>query len=366
MIILFLLGFYFLVCVGVLLFNFWKVVSDRIAQLRTSHLTQHYLSLFRTISNGQFSNSDTFAIRSLYSLTHLIAFQRAFDVFEATDDYVASESLPVLAHIVQGLCPYYSKRSNAIQAYYSFLINRFQVMKYAPSEIITSFLLDQVQNNNGLYNLENALRAIYSSDNASLVVEALEYLNIADELPINSKLLADGLLIFAHPDNLIVLLWDNFSSYRPELQCSLLNYIRYSSNKWGTQILSLLDKTTDLELQIACLRYLGKYPEDRFFSILRKLAKESETTTPWEITAVCASELASYPCDETISLLIQMLYSKNWYVRNNAASSLKKLSPTLKELQEILDGNDRYAKEILQYYFDLPPEKEIRKGVAPT
>ena len=127
-----------------------------------------------------------------------------------------------------------------------------------------------------------------------------------------------------------------------------------------------MDKTTDLELQIACLRYLGKYPENRFFSILRKLAKEGETTTPWEITAVCASELASYPCDETISLLIQMLYSKNWYVRNNAASSLKKLRPTLKELQEILDGNDRFAKEILQYYFDLSPEKEIRKGVAPT
>lgn len=44
--------------------------------------------------------------------------------------------------------------------------------------------------------------------------------------------------------------------------------------------------------------------------------------------------------------------SKNWYVRHNAAKSLAVLNTDRDALADILQGNDRYAKEMLEYQLD--------------
>ena len=48
-------------------------------------------------------------------------------------------------------------------------------------------------------------------------------------------------------------------------------------------------------------------------------------------------------------------------MRVNAAQSLEQLEVTYLELQDIFDGSDRYAREMLQYRFD---QRELEKGGA--
>ena len=50
-----------------------------------------------------------------------------------------------------------------------------------------------------------------------------------------------------------------------------------------------------------------------------------------------------------MQVLKRLLSSRNWYVRLNSAVSLKNLGITYSELSDIIDGNDRYASEIIRY-----------------
>ncbi len=55
---------------------------------------------------------------------------------------------------------------------------------------------------------------------------------------------------------------------------------------------------------------------------------------------------------QTLEILKKEISSKNWYVRHNAAKSLAVLNTDRDALADILQGNDRYAKEMLEYQLD--------------
>lgn len=59
-----------------------------------------------------------------------------------------------------------------------------------------------------------------------------------------------------------------------------------------------------------------------------------------------------YPGPQTLEILKKETSSKNWYVRHNAAKSLAVLNTDRDALADILQGNDRYAKEMLEYQLD--------------
>src|SRR5699024_8982941 len=103
--------------------------------------------------------------------------------------------------------------------------------------------------------------------------------------------------------------------------------------------------------KIAIIRYFGTHYFEPMGSVLKGYAK-SVDKTDWQICAVSMSALANYPSKETISLLKQSLSNRNWYIRKNAAMSLMALGLDRKGLQDVFDGGDRYAKEILMYYLE--------------
>ena len=80
-------------------------------------------------------------------------------------------------------------------------------------------------------------------------------------------------------------------------------------------------------------------------------AKE-EKEGVWELQNACISALAMYPGPQTLEILKKEISSKNWYVRHNAAKSLAILNTDRDTLADILQGNDRYAKEMLEYQLD--------------
>ena len=79
---------------------------------------------------------------------------------------------------------------------------------------------------------------------------------------------------------------------------------------------------------------------------------EEEKEGFWELQNACISALAVYPGPQTLEILKKETSSKNWYVRRNAAKSLAVLNTDRDALADILQGNDRYAKEMLEYQLD--------------
>ena len=47
------------------------------------------------------------------------------------------------------------------------------------------------------------------------------------------------------------------------------------------------------------------------------------------------------------------LYHRNWYIRYNASQSLVDLGLTYLDLIDIVEGEDRFASEILRYRFHM-------------
>lgn len=361
------LGFYFLVCISVVAFNCHKALSDKVVRRRFGRHKQRWREWFWRTGHKyplcappvQEKMAQS-AAQGLRTNNRLLAFQAAMDELRDSNVELLGRCMPLLADIIRRLLPRYSKRSDMQQAYYAYLVTHFQAMRYAPSNAVTAFLMDQIRQAKSLYNLENALRAIYSSGQVPLVLEALRALDGSGGIFLHEKLLTDGLLTFDDRDALIAALWDVLPQHSVPMQRMLLNYIRFASGAWGEPMLALLEQTDELELKIAALRYFAKYPDERVRALLYELAADPDRA-PWELCAVCATSLASYPGGETVSLLKRLLSSRSWYVRYNAALSLRALGVGVESVQDVLTGDDRYAREMLQYRLGLTSEAKAEE-----
>ena len=62
-------------------------------------------------------------------------------------------------------------------------------------------------------------------------------------------------------------------------------------------------------------------------------------------------------------MLKKKLSSRNWYVRYNAAQALDMLGMEYADLIDVVQGEDRYASEIMRYHFDRKKLNE-REGAS--
>ena len=355
MIVPLVLGFYITVCISVVLFNIWIVCSERVMNALMERRMKCFRALFskKMLIHKEYSPHAYDRVlrryaRKLRTDGQLMAFQNAMDALAVEQPEEYASLAPMLAELVERALPVQKKKKGSKQAYYTYLITHFQVMKHCPTERLLDFLLSQIRENKSLYNLENALRALYSYEKVEPVLEALALLNGSTERAIHEKLVIDGLLTFSGRDELIHAIWERFDRYAPTMKELLLDYIRFASGAWGEKMAALLESTKSKEEQIACIRYFGKYPSDSFREKLYAIT-ESTLENEWEIANVCMTVLSSYPGGRTLEYLKRGVCSRSWYVRYNAAMSLKALHVSEAELSDILCGKDRYAKEMLCY-----------------
>jgi hypothetical protein len=71
-----------------------------------------------------------------------------------------------------------------------------------------------------------------------------------------------------------------------------------------------------------------------------------------EYSIVALAVLRYYPQPRTVEILRAQINSSNWFVRYNATESLECLGVEYQDLVDIFDGNDRFARDMLQYQFD--------------
>ena len=146
-----------------------------------------------------------------------------------------------------------------------------------------------------------------------------------------------------------------------DTQVAVLNYIRFRTAGYEQRMLDLLtDPAREAEVRYCAIRYLGKYAYAPAAPILREMAADREDGR-WEAAAISATALAAYPGQDTVDTLKSALRNPNWYVRYNAAASLEKLDVTYLALSDVMNGADRYAREMLQYFMD---QRQARKEAA--
>lgn len=99
------------------------------------------------------------------------------------------------------------------------------------------------------------------------------------------------------------------------------------------------------------MRYFAKYHDDEVYPVLLDMAGKYDGGH-WEYAAIACTALAGYPGEKTVETLKNALHVPNWYVRYNAAESLVRLGVKYFDLIDVIDGKDRYAREILQFQLD--------------
>lgn len=102
---------------------------------------------------------------------------------------------------------------------------------------------------------------------------------------------------------------------------------------------------TDLskEKKIASMKALGNMGDSRYVDKIIALLSDEN----WEVRAISAKVLGQLQSDKALIPLTGALSDKEWYVRYNAASSLISINGGIDMVYSILDGGDKFAKDII-------------------
>lgn len=251
----------------------------------------------------------------------------------------------------------YRKKDEIRAAYFPYVIRRFGILQNRPFGIIIDTLLELLHEPS-LYCRENALQAIYSTGDCSCVIRALKVVDSGDQFH-HTKLLTDGLLTFTgNHEKLSSALWKSFGDFSTQMKVTILNYFRFSTAECCEEMMQLLtDREQDDEIRFSCIRYFGKCYYEPACQYLLEFA-ENVQEQRWEYAAIASSALGIYPSDRATEILKRNLNSSNWYIRFNASLSLEKFGLSYTDLIDVFDGNDRYAREILQYRLDQRKAKQ--------
>lgn len=360
---------YLAVCLAMILFNIGTILFARQRDRVNGKRSITYESLIREeaerIGRGEPTGQKTLSYleRKLRHPEHLLVFIQVMTQEYTQFPNEIRNCLERFSEVLSSLAPHYERQSDPIRyAFFLYSIKAFGQMSGVTPPEIAGILLRALRVPN-TYCRENALQAIYGSGQTELVIEALEMLD-SEHIAHNKKLLSDGLLTFrGSKEELTDRLWDVFESFGVGMQTVILDYIRFCFPSHRDRLLDILtDETRSPELRFSCIRYFAKYPDEEAYPVLLEMAGDFGNRR-WEFPAIACTALASYPGVETVETLKRALHVANWYVRYNAAESLARLGIGYMDLIEVIDGNDRYAREILQFQLDMQYNQRKKAAV---
>lgn len=242
----------------------------------------------------------------------------------------------------------YLDKDSIKKGYLAYMLSKYLVFDSSINQRIGEIIIDYTLDKS-IYCRENALRAIYSIGNVEDVLSAYRLMN-KNSIFHNIKLVADGLLLFnGDRIKLCNALWDSFYEFNISYQLAFINFIKNVSGDFCDKFFAVLQSDNiSQEVKFAIIRYYRKYSYEPARNYLYNCIK-FQSELDFTFSALAASALENYPSDETIRVLKSALTSNNWYTRNNASNSLQKLGVDYIDLLDVYSGNDRYAREMMEY-----------------
>jgi len=282
--------------------------------------------------------------------TNLLAFEQCFDKEKEDDSVLYQGHLEKAKEVFTDLIVKREISDDIVKSYIVYLASKYKLFYLSDNQAVKNELIYLVGDKN-IYVRENALKCIYGIGDKELVAEALFTMQNRG-IHHNRKLLHDGLLDYVgDKKELSDLLLTKFEDYDLQMQIMLSIFFRYTCGDYCQYALDILkDEYRDKELRISALRYLQKYPYRYALPTIVSLVDYDQQL--WEYRAVAATCLGSYRYKDSVEALKKAMTDPIWYVRKNAAESLIKLNVKQEQFNQILNGNDPYAKEQLQYKLD--------------
>lgn len=341
-----------------ILFNIISAILSRARDKRISKLNKRFNERIADELRYLEQHDDIHSKHKKYLSKKLkrIRNMRSFDVMleleYADNPSLVQRYLHSISSVFVFLTINYYKKDAIEMVFFPYILKKYRVLHgYSFSSIMD--MLYRLLTEPSLYCRENTMQAIYTTGDPDCVLKALKIVDNPNRF-YHSKLLTDGLMNFEGSFiKLNAALWEAFDEFSTQMQLALLDYFRYSSGDYCEQMLKLMtDTDQDDEILFACIRYFGKYHYEEAYPYLMQYA-DCQSDARWEYCAIASSALSMYPYPETIERLKANLYHSNWYIRFNASMSLEKMGLTYMDLIDVIEGNDRYASEILRYRFDV-------------
>lgn len=360
---------YLAICVSLIIFNTVCVFifrrRDRISAANDSPFKKNVLEQLESIrNNDDLSEEDiNYLKKKLRSKTARVSFDEVLEQELIRDSVNAEKYLNRVHYIFQYLSIYLYDKDYLDKAHLAYLINKYKVIRIDEDEMIINLMFSMIRSES-LYCRENALKVIYGLGSVELVYRALTYMNEMKYYH-NPRLLQEGLLTYSGSnEELAIELLRHRKEFSVEIQLTIINYVRFSTDKMREEIFEILENhnNEDDEIVFAAIRYFQRYQYWPAYEYILDWARDDKNLR-FEYASISAQALGTYPGAETINVLKKLLSNNNWYVRYNAAQVLEKFHLPYYELSDIMDGNDRFAREIMQYQMDEANERnEVLNG----
>lgn len=362
--------FYIIICISMIFFNVFLILHYRRREQKQETRSRKLLHLVQEQAARMEQTGGTLPekewerlAKKLYRAEKLLTFDRTLTDLQQNQPQRAEVYIGGLLPLFRQLCWRYRRKEPIQRAYLAYLMGRYAIVEQEKRGGLLHQFLKELLFSNNLYCRENALRAYYGTKDGKAVLEAIRILD-KNQFFHHGKLLTEGLMSFrGDHSQLIEMLWAELDAFRVENQVAILNYIRFRKGGYEARMLALLqDEKKDPELHFAAIRYLGKYPYPPALDTLLRLARDRDEAR-WNYAAISATSLASYPGEQTVEVLKRALHHRNWYVRYNAAVSLEAMHLSYVDMADILTGEDRYAREMLEYRMEERAQKEREEAV---
>lgn len=268
-----------------------------------------------------------------------------------------SSAFGILYKNERAFCSLFGSASDDLKSFFAYTISTFQITDKEHNGIYKKTMLSYL-NKDSVYLRQNALLAIYSFGDESLVIDSFHVIN-KKRFYHNEKLLADGLLTFTGDKILLArCLMNVFDTFDIHCKLAIINFMRYSEiHDHDERLMEMAcDENIDTDLRCAAIRLFAKKPGKKVTKVLIKIIRSCADSDVWEPASVAASAIGVYDDNdgntEAIDCLLESIHSKWWYVRINSSKSLSKLRISPNKIKELEASKDAYAMEELSYAID--------------
>ena len=337
-----------LYCYEAALRRVWEMIEGGTLSLRDpNEITNVIIKIRHRARKGEEFSKGRSKIRMLLRPKKKLILPLPRDLGEQYFKEYVRQTAPTIVSLTSS----YRKKDDIVHVFYVFMLKKYGYVRYFHTSELIANLRDLLDRGDSTC-AEGVLLAIYQIGDPQITLEVLRQVEKSSRF-LHPKMISDGLLSFSgNVQELQHLILDHLSNFSEQMQVNLLNYLRFSGNEHCERILQLLqnEETYD-ETRFSCIRYLGKYPYAPAYDLLARFAA-GETGRRFEYAIIALSVLRYYPQPRTVEILHSQINSPNWFIRYNATDSLEYLGVEYQDLIDVFDGNDRFARDMLQYQFD--------------
>ena len=348
------LYFYSLVSIALIFYNVKYILlknkkNKRHDFLVKKYIDEYYENIKLIKENKNIDNKyNKKLIKELSSVKNLEAFNEAIASLKYTEDLEKYNMY--LYNIFLELYTIYNKKSDMEKALFVYVIGNINIYNKDNRNLnnrIINFL-----ENPSVFLVENILKTFVKLGDKDNIIKTIDILN-SKKIYHNEKLISDGLLNYTGDKlELAKELWRYRNKWMVCYVKAVIKFISMKSYDFKEEFYYALTKEKlDREIRLELVRYFGKVNYHNALDYLIDV-NQSEKNIDSNFLIVSATALSNYPSKRTIEVLKKGITNSNWYIRRNSCTSFLSLNPSKNDIDDILNGNDIYAKDILLYQLD--------------